>query len=316
MTIRVVTEKTEWDRIIHSFSFWDVAHEWGYFEAYRAREMERASRQVLLVYEHDGNRVAYPFFLKPSDTGELTLEAIYGYTGALTSGDDLDRIWPNFQQGMRQYCIDNGVSVVWERFHPVLQNHRPLLPESAPELKRQVVLVQTTRDEDLLKSYRRKNVRKRIRLAREKGVVITRGGAERIDEALNVYEQTMRRNDADKVYYFEREFFEAVFERLPEQCTFFFAQVDGVVAAMSLALNSPHCAFQLLGGMDTDYRDYEPNYLLEHEVLEYYRAKGIAHLNNGGGRTGDSDDSLLFFKKGFTKDDPVDYYIGRTDVFL
>ena len=314
MQLTVVTEKPEWDRIIHSFPFWDVAHEWDYFQAYRARQRECSSRQVLLYLERDGNRIAYPFFLKERQEGEYVLEAVYGYTGALFTGTDFDGSWANFQGEVKRFCVENDIVAVSEKFHPLLQNQYPILPESKPELRRQVVLLRTRSGDDLLANYRRKNVRKRVRQAREKGIVVTTGGAEGIEEALTLYRQTMRRNQAEDIYYFEKGFFEAFFAELPGRCTFFFARLGQELAAMTLALHSPHCVYLFVGGMASEYRDYHPNYLLQHEMLEHFHAMGVPYVNDGGGRTSDPDDSLLIFKRGFTKEEPVDYYVGSTPV--
>lgn len=312
MDMKVVTQRREWNRIVHGFPSWDVAHEWGYFEAYRARERERDSRQVLLSLEAEGGRVAYPFFLKTNEAGERVLEAVYGYTGPLLAGERSGETWERFRRAMAEFCTSEGIAEISEKFHPLLRNHGPLFPESEVEVRRPIVLIRTASGDALVAGYRRRNVRKRVRQAVDKGVSVTRLGAEGIDTALGIYRETMQRNQADAIYYFEREFFEAVFAELPGQCTFFFAEVEGHVAAFSLVLHSPHCAFMFLGGMDAGYRDYHANYLLEHEVLGYYHDIGVPYVNDGGGRTTDPDDSLLVFKRGFTSDDPVDYYVGST----
>lgn len=307
-----VTEKSAWDRIIHEFPFWDVAHEWGYFQAYRARTWEKDSRQVLLVLENNGDRIAYPFFLKEKENGECSLEAVYGYTGALFAGDDFEGTWALFRAAVREYCEKNGITFITERFHPVLQNQHPLLPKSELELRRRVVVIQPSSGEELFASYRRKNVRKRVRQSIEKGVVISRRGAEAVDEILDIYRQTMQRNEADAIYYFEKPFLEALFRELPGQCNIFLASVGKRVIGFSLALHSPQCVFLFIGGMDSEYREYLSNYLLEHELLDYYHGIGVSYVNDGGGRTSDPEDPLLVFKRGFTKDEPVDYYVGET----
>lgn len=307
-----VTEKSVWDRIIHEFPLWDVAHEWGYFQAYRARPWEKDSRQVLLVFENNGDRVAYPFFLKEKENGERSLEAVYGYTGALFAGDDFKGTWALFQSAFREYCAEHGITFIGERFHPVLQNQHPLLAESELELRRRVVVIQPHSGEELFASYRRTTVRRQVRKSIEKGVVISRCGAEVVDEVLNIYRQTMQRDGADAIYYFEKPFLEALFRELPGQCDIFLASVGDRVIGFALALHSPQCVFGFIRGTDDEYRGYLSNYLLEHEMLDYYHGIGISYVNDGGGMTSDPGDSLLFFKRGFTKDEPVDYYVGQT----
>lgn len=317
--MEIISEKKVWDKVIHGFSKWDVAHEWGYFKAFSLREKE--SDPILFFYQSPSGKVAYPFFqTKPMEIEGLAtgskLYSVYGYTGPLIDGQDPMIVWQEFCQEFRLYCQENKIVSIEERFHPILNNARKLFSSSEVFVKRPVVLIKTDTEDNLLKNYRRKNIRKGIRVAKEHGVVITHHGREGLTEFTALYNSTMERNNAEQIYYFNDAFFESLFRELGARCTIFHAKIDNKVVASTLALHSPFCVFLFLGAMDMEHKHDFGGYLLEHELLVYYHSLGIPYVNDGGGRTSELDDSLLRYKQGFTKDVPAPYYQGKTELFF
>lgn len=324
--MEIIRDKESWDAIVSSFPAWDVAHEWGYFEAYRQRDKSYDS--ILLYHNSVHGKIAYPFFIRKASLNEnyLTankedhyLSAVYGYTGPLVE-ENSGQIWPEFQALFQSFIEENNIIAIEEKFHPVLKNNLLLIPESHITKKRDVVVILPDNEENLMLNYQRTSVKRGIKKAKKNGIEIKKEGIEKLPDFLDIYYQTMERNNAMEIYYFEENFFKVLAKELGERFVFFNAYYEGKLIASNLYLHSPTISFYFLGGQIFEYGSLQPISYIKHVAFAHYYELGIKYINEGGGRTGSDDDALLHFKSGFVQKATADqsilpYYTGETILF-
>lgn len=323
--MKVISEKEEWNQIIYQFPFWDVAHEWGYFKAFHLRDI--SFEPILFYFEENDYKVAYPFFKRKlnlhgdyADAAEEAyyLTAPYGYCGPLYNQVENEKGWEKFQKEFELFCQENQIQLVEEKFHPVFENEKKLLPQSDVFLRREVVVIKTDKPEELLANYQKKSVRTQIRKTMKLNVEVKIQGEESLAAFLNLYKQTMDRNEATDIYYFEDSFFKTLAAEFTSRFVLFNAYSEGEIIASLLYLYTPHCSYGFLGASDYNYRHLGANTYLAHEAYAYFYEQGILYCNEGGGRTAEADDPLLFFKKNFMSKKNNDselkkFFYGKTE---
>lgn len=316
--MKIITEKKQWNESIKSFPFWDVSHLWGYHEAFRLRDPSFEAR--LFLFECEQGRLAYPFCLKKlslhpeySEKGEnrFYLDTVYGHVGPLYEGDSVEKIWQACEKDFRQYCEDENIVLIQERFHPVYQNQIKLFPESQVYEKRKLVVCTTLDFENLYHTTHRKN-RRYLRMAKENDLQFIQAGIEEIDDFLALYYDTMERNQAEEVFYFEKEFFVFLHEELQELFTLFFCYKDGKRINGTISLHSPTSGIGFVMGNDRNYRKYNLGFVSAANFLDYFNTIDMSKLIVGGGNTTALDDPMLRSKMKYTQEEPVSFYVGKT----
>ncbi|MGM0216051.1 GNAT family N-acetyltransferase [Enterococcus sp. AZ109] len=316
--MKIVTEKNEWDGIVKSFPFWDVSHLWGYHESFRLRDY--SFEMKLFVFENEKGRLAYPFCVKKLSQhheyrdydGEVNyLDTIYGHVGPLYEGAEKQALWESFQSEFRQYCEMAKIALIQERFHPVYQNQIKLFPESHVYEKRKLVVCSTVDYETLYQITYKKN-RRYLRKMEAEGLRFVKVGIEEIDGFLELYYDTMDRNTAEEIFYFEKEFFEKLSDELGDLFTLFFCYKDEKVINATICLHSPTSGIGFVMGNDRNYRQYNLGYISAANFLDHFNKIGMPYLITGGGETTAIDDSMLKTKLRYTQEEPAPFFVGET----
>ncbi|WP_270598222.1 GNAT family N-acetyltransferase [Enterococcus asini] len=290
--MRLITDKAAWTSVVKDFPKRDAAHEWGYFEAYHQREP--ALEQVLFYQESPQGKIAYPFFFNQE---AKTLSSVYGYTGPLLAIKE-EAAWQNFADELAGFCQEEGIQKVEERFHPLLHNEKPLFGQTQLEEKRKVVALKTAEQATLAK-LGTSGVRRFIRKAHDSGITVKSCSIEAIDDFLAIYNATMRRKQANELYYFERSFFETLAAEFGERFWLELAYLDGQVIGGSINLSSQTCVYGFLTATNPVYQSLGVSQLLYYSLLEKAYAQQIPYALIGGGFHTDEQDSLFLFKKSF-----------------
>ena len=119
----------------------------------------------------------------------------------------------------------------------------------------------------------------------------------------------MNRNNASNYYYFGQQYFEDIANLLPNNYIYFHVLKDNKIISTELVLFSERYAYSFLGGTIADYYDCRPNDFLKNEIIKWCYEQGIQQFILGGGYH--KDDGIYRYKKGFTPDEDVPFYIGR-----
>lgn len=261
-----------------------------------------------------GSEFALKSFLLSSvevDGREITdIQSPYGSGGVLSTFDNT-----SFRSAVRgafvQWARQEGVAVEFVRMHPLLKAQSDFVQDAW--INRSTVVVPL--GSDLMANY---PSRKRSYLRSEmsqKPKLHEFNQPYDANKFAQLYTENMEVVKASREYFFPQKYFRHLL-------SYSFARVWGLVypgasgllaAAITLENDSSGIVEYHLGASrrQVGRRSLE---LLIHWIATLYGERGYRTLYLGGGRTSNSDDSLLRFKRSFSRTQ-MEYRIGRT-VFL
>ena len=242
------------------------------------------------LLEHEGALFAGVERAEPRD-----VVTPYGYGGPV--GGDAS-FWPAYEEWARE----RGVVCTFVRFHPLYANQRdapihvePLAPTVAWRLEA---------DRDLLAGLHFKH-RNKVTKAEKAGATVTQHDG--LGEFVPLYEDTMRRLDADDFYLFSPDYWERL-AALP--LARFDAAIDREVVASALCLATPPWLHYHLSGTTDTGRSTGSSTLVLLEAARWAQERGFERFHLGGG-LGGRQDSLHHFKARFDPEGLVDAAVGK-----
>lgn len=297
-----------WRRHVPVSSETDVYFSAGYHVAFREHE---EGEPRLFVYEEEGHRARFPFFVRPVPRSDYRdVSSVYGYGGFLLPRErrDDEGYARRFLAALDEHYRRERVVAEFVRFHPLLETHR--FAPVKPGYVQPTVAVDTTADAETIWSGYSGSNRRAIRKAIEAGLdVEIRDDAADLPVFVELYTDTMERVGAAPYYFFTESFFRTHFERLPGHVHLATVRSAGRVVAGALLLSWNGYLHYHLGGSAADALEFRPNNLLFHRVIEWARDRGLAAFHLGGGVEG--EDSLYRFKRGFARDGSRPFFVGR-----
>lgn len=317
MHLRVidVNDSKEWDDIVRSFNKHDVYWLSGYVKAF---ELHGDGTPLLFCYEDDDARginvvmkrdIALDrHFIGKIPKGEyFDFASPYGYGGWIIEGKEQNNLFIEYEK----WCREKGVISEFVRFHPVLQNHL-FCNESYEVIPLGNTITLDLSSQDIIWANITGKNRNKIRKAKKNGIKIYNGRYPQIfNDFKRIYDETMRKDNADEYYYFKKDFYESILMDLPQNSQIFYAEYEGKIIAASIILFENGYLNYHLSGSVKEYAHLAPSNLLLYEVALWGSINGYKSLYLGGG-VGSGEDSLFKFKKAFYRnDDLFKFHIGK-----
>lgn len=302
-----------WDKTIRSFPVYEPFYLNAYVKASAGHSKD--SQPILLFYENGDVRAAtvilrrdialsQPFCGKIPENTYFDLSSPYGYGGFLYNTDSFP---DEVQKAYNQYCLEKGYVCEFLRFN-LFTDYAQYYDGYAVSPMVNVVCDLSGSWEDVFGRYQGKT-RQKVRKIQKSGWSVRVGNTKTdIDTFLPVYYDTMDRNDARSMYYFDKEFFETLHE-LGDPIYYFFAEKEGKVGAVNLLIGGNENTYCFLSSTSREFLKESPNYLLMSEMIAWSHVNGFKRFVIGGGYG--SNDDLLRFKKGFAPEGLYDFYIGN-----
>lgn len=285
-----------------------------------ARAFQIHGDGVPLLIEYKDNYSHFCYVVMKSDIADSSkfngkleknvlfdLETPYGYGGPLTDHIVPPQSQVDFLHQMKEYCLKNGIVSQFFRFHPLFMNQETLESVVETAYLKESIYIDTTSPELIWKNLDSKN-RNMIRKAIKSGVVIRRDSIDNYSDFLEMYCETMTKDDADDYYFFNKTYFEAQ-RALSDNSSIFYAVLDGKTIAGAVFYHNHQFIHYHLAGTKTSFRKYSPNNLLLYEAACWANKQGISKMHLGGGII--ANDSLFGFKKQFNKNGQIPFYIGK-----
>ncbi len=298
----------EWDNIVKGFINYDVYYLSGYVKAF---QIHGDGMPHLLFYNENGLKAIY-VFMKRVTTIEGYYDSItpYGYGGILFEGNattaNLNIFWQQFISKMNEEgIVDNFV-----RYHPVLKNAIPMkLLSNVIDLAKTIALDLTSSD-IIWYNITSKN-RNMIRKAEKSGIIIKHGkGLKLLQKFKEIYNATMKKDNAEEYYYFEDAFYQSIHEDLHDNYELFYAELGGKIIAMSIILFANKQMHYHLSGSVLEYRNLAPSNLLLYKAAIWGQEQGFKTFHLGGG-VGSGEDNLYKFKAAFNRNSNYQFSIGK-----
>ena len=189
---------------------------------------------------------------------------------------------------------------VFSRLHPLFVQ-RPLLTGLGNFAVSQTVAIDLTLSAVAQRSLFRRDHRRQINRLRRSDVTCVQD-AERayLGEFRSIYYETMRRVGAAERYFFPATYFDRLAQALGSRLRHFVCFQDNRAILAGLFVVCQGILQYHLGGTRDAALALAPLKLLLDEVRLWATDQGLRVFHLGGGATRQPDDSLLFFKKGFS----------------
>jgi hypothetical protein len=313
MHFEVISEENKWNDFLNKFrkENKDVYFSYTYVKSHD-KNKDGLARCSIFEGEN-GMKIIYPFIITRIPDYGLNFEyfdisSCYGYGGPLIEDyNETDRT--EFEKLFHIWCVNNSIVAEFIRFHPIINNHKIFKEDIIVEKNRNTVLIDIDRPiEDVWNNSVNSKNRNQIRKAKKTGIKIIENN--NMDNFLEIYSNTMKRLQADDYFYFNNDYYNELLKLIPDNMVVLEAIFEKKVIASSLFMYMGENIHYHLSGSICEYMNLCPNNLMVFYGIEYGINKGLKRLHLGGGTTNQEDDSLLRFKKGFSRD-LSEFYIGK-----
>ena len=293
----------EWDDVVARLHGLDTYTRAAYHQVSALIEPPGTVPVLLHQTRHDGE-TALPLLLRPLPAAAgWDASSAYGYGGPVaTSGDGGPPLGP----ALDAWARERGVVATFLRLHPLLGNAR-LVPGTA-----ELVLAGTTvawrvdPGRDLrasLHPHHRRWVRRAERVGMQVEVV---PGPRSLDEFRALYEDTMRRREADSFYFFPAPYWDALRTHHEDLGLLLVeARLDGRLVAALLCLTAGPWLHYHLGASADEGRSRGASHRCFLAAAEWAQARAMTRFHLGGGLGSGPASPLLVFKHRFDPGSPL-----------
>jgi hypothetical protein len=228
--------------------------------------------------------------------------APYGYPCPLVRGEPGVETVTAMLRAFRELGSAAGIVSAFLRLHPLLPlPEGPFRQFGDVVAHGETVYLDLTLSREELDRQTRVNHLADVRKLEREGFSVLVDAWDRLDDFIRIYEQTMRYRAADACYFFERGYFEDLRRCLGDRLHLSIVQApDGEAAAAGLFTRVDGMVQFHLSGTSEDYRRAGPAKMMLVHMRDWAKARGAHTLHLGGG-VGCRQDSLAFFKQGFSK---------------
>ena len=262
-------------------------------------------------YECEHGVIYYPYIkraIKTKVNGQSYFDTItpYGFNGPVViSATDKEKLLEEFDADFTKYCMDNHLVAEYVRFSPWLKNHLDFCRYYSLKQNNKTLYI------DLQKNFFAQEFsserRNQVRRAQNNGVIVKFDFAGvYIDEFCRLYEQMADKNHISPYYMFSKSFILKVFQALRGHVFIAIAWYNGIPISASMSLYNGERVHGYLSGNDYGYISLGASILMYYEVAKWGQERGIKEFHLGGA----TNESLYQFKKNFTKEGILDYFVG------
>ncbi len=228
------------------------------------------------------------------DTAWHDLQSAYGYGGPVANSEDaafIDRAWMQY----REWCRSNGILAEFVRLHPMAANERFYRGSILDDRMTVAIPLHDAHPETGFSTRTRRSIGKALRA----GIEAEWRPANEIGTLFPAfYLSAMEALSADPFFMFPDSYFEAL-SKLP-QARLATCGKDGEWLSMGIFFWGAETIEYHLGATSARGKESHSSHLMFRAVAEKGRLDAMKWLYMGGGTDGDPDNSLLYFKAGFS----------------
>lgn len=249
------------------------------------------------VYREKEKVFYHAFHLgKVGETGYFDVQSPYGYGGPIANTSDRSFL----QQAETSYvnwCKENNVLAEFVRFHPLLENW--VFYGGVMQEDRQTVWIDVS--SDIWSNYSVR-VRTAVRKAYKHGLKVEWLKAvdtrELVNTFISLYFDFLQSRSAPKEYYFCTEYFSNLLKW--ENSWLALCRYSDEIVAGAVFLQEGSTMEYHLSASTHKGKNFAATNLILHEAALMSRQLGCTALHLGGGTDSSPNNSLLFFKAGFS----------------
>ncbi|MCH4827377.1 MAG: peptidoglycan bridge formation glycyltransferase FemA/FemB family protein [Planococcus sp. (in: firmicutes)] len=292
-----------------------------YFEKDYGRLYEQIENGVCEVFEfqHPLGKVNHLFIKRPISMN-MTEEVFYDITTPYGYGGpriiDCEEAHKSelvqaFQNAFKEYCQNENIICEFVRFHPLFSNAKDF--EGCYELTfRRFTTGTNLKDyEDPIKSEfsrsKQKSIQKALNAGVEYRIIVDPPDLENFKR---LYYETMKRRDATSIYYFDDAYFNGLLKSFGKNIIVVEVLYEGKVIASGLNFVYEKFIHIHLSGTTQEHQCLSSAFVMRYALVLWGKEHGMELIHEGGGLTGNPDDSLYLFKKQFGKNTEFPFYVS------
>ena len=295
----------KWDGWLHY-----APHDFYHLAAYH--EVSDAAGEgcpEMVIFGTSDRFLAWPYLVRDVGANRSDATSVYGYAGPTGRGLDDDAFRMEAWDRIKDFWVDRGLVTIFTRFHPLLGNDaicdgfKGAEPTRGGEILNlgRSVYIDLDCDRKMRRSKYRKSLRQIVNRSEAMGLTVEYDPDwHYYEKFLQLYDMTMRRNDAEARYHFQREYFDNLRSSLDGKFHLAVAKVGTEIAASMMFSIYNGIAQAHLAGVDLTYSDLSPLRGLIDGIADIARDHGATRFNIGAGRGG-AEDKLYQFKSQFSK---------------
>ena len=293
--ILTLDQKDQWNMIIRSM------HRYDFYHLAEYHQLDHSGQSLLLYFSSNKASLALPVILRPiAGTEYNDLTSVYGYAGPLSDQENPDeQTISEFQKNLLSFFDLHKIVSVFTRLHPLFTNQEFLLTGLGEIVDtNQTVGIDLSLPEYEQKRQYSRSLKNQINRLKRRNVIVKEAQThEEIDLFIEIYQETMQRVNASKMYFFPNEYFYKFIEELPS--TLFLAYYEKKAISGSLFTTCNGIVQAHLNATLNEYLRWSPLKLVLDCIRKYSGEKNEKILHLGGGVIG-TDDSLFQFKARFS----------------
>ena len=254
---------------------------------------------ILIV---DNNKAFYHVFSRKEirNSDKFDIEPFLGYAGPVVNTQKYDFI--NHSVNIySEFCRENNIVAELIRFNPVAQNHKYFKDCDIIKIipAKEIVIVNCLKDEaEQLKNFSSISARYRVNKGKKNCSFREVDKLSEMNSFINLYTDSLISNDADSKWFFPADFFRRI--QNTECFKIFGVFHENKLVSASLVIFSKPSAYYLLAA-NSPAKVPGSSELLIVRINQIAASNRIPYFILGGGNSASPDDSLLRFKKKFTK---------------
>lgn len=256
----------------------------------------------------------YPFKSQLTGLANCDISTPYGYGGPVINSSDKSNeidLFAGFREALHEYCKTNGIVAEFLRLHPLMQNHQLFGEDPGLLEKNATVWIDLRPDEQEIHAGIRKEHRRNIRIAADKGVEIIHSDLRlaHLKEFHRLYTSRMTTLDAMSIFFLPLEFFSELVDTMRNHVDLFLAKWEGKIVSAYMFLRRGPFIHNFLSGSDSDHWDLRSNVLTVYKVALWAKGLGCQFFHLGGGHAVEMD-GVFRFKSQFSPNRSA-YYMYR-----
>jgi len=317
MKLEIITaeKKNLWNdklNLLEEFSGLKVYKEIEYLNLYTNNQ----SDLECIFIEEEKNFFFIPYIKKkinfPGFENFYDIESAYGYSGPVSNSQD-QIFLKNALELFKNYCFKKNIIACLIRFDPFTQLHN-LFDKKNIDISYEGEIVYKKFDPNLSISedYNTSIKNKILKAKKNELKVSISNNYQDFMSFVNLYLNLMEQKKANQDYFYSLDYFKNIFKEIDNKFDFFVVRktnskdiFGGCIVLKCIKKASIH-----LSAVSEQIKKLGAAVLLRHEITEFYSNKNFKLINYGGGLTKKNSDSLLKFKKNFSKKTKP-YYIGK-----
>jgi hypothetical protein len=299
----------QWDNIIKLFS--------GTFKnIFFSRQFAKLAQQTIyknhkvicLVAEQNKDIIICPVVLRKFHYKNdifYDLTSIYSHTCPIINNSNNKELKLYFEKELNSFCKTKNIINYFIRYHPLMGDYNVITSNTKIFNTGEYVYLDLNKlSLPVINNFATRHI-KSIRKAKNNKIqIIIDNKNELIHNFIDLYYSEMTKKNADKFYFFEKNFFLNL-SNSNFQYQFFYAEHDQKIISCELVLYDEKYSYSYLGATDENYKDLCPNHLLKEAIVLFFKNQDLNFYLLGGGNTG-----ITKYKEGFSNVNNLSNLIG------